>query len=296
MTTISATTVKELRELTGAGMMDCKRALQECDGDMEAARDWLRKKGQAIAEKKAARTAADGLISTHIDRDKNVGVILELNCETDFVARNDDFLAFLDELTKLIAEGGPGREGSVEELLASPDPRNTSQTMQDRVKEVTAKVAEKLEIGGFTRIQGTEDEYLHSYIHPPGKLGVLLVAKVGNAATKQNDKFRELCNDIALHIAAAAPECLNRAGLSSELLEKERELYRSQAREEGKPENIIDKIVEGRVSKYYSQVCLLEQAFVKDPDQTVQQLVDSVAKEVGDKIEITLFERMKVGA
>lgn len=276
--------------------MDCKRALKECEGDMETALDWLRKKGQAIANKKADRDASDGLISAHIDEAGKIGVILELNCETDFVARNEGFLDFLDRLTRQIAAGGPGTSGDIAEFLASKNPENDSMTMQDAVKETIAKLAEKIEIGGFRRIEAGENEHLHSYIHPPGKLGVMLVVKVGKPETRQNPAFVELCNDLTLHIAAAAPEFLTRDEVSSEKLERESAIYREQALEEGKPEKIVDKIVQGKMGKYYSQTCFLEQGFVKDPDESVKKLVERVGKEIGDEIEIVRFERLKVGS
>lgn len=294
---ISAQLVKELREATGAGMMDCKRALSENGGDIELARDALRKRGQAIANKKASRKATEGLIHSAIENGGRLGVLLELNCETDFVARNEGFVELLHRLGAQIAEGGPGTDGdSAEEFLAAPDPADGSRTMTDVLKDAIAKLAEKIAVGGFVRVEAGEGECLHSYIHPPGKLGVMVQVRTGKPETRAAEGFKELCNDLALHIASAAPEYMTRAEVSTGALDRERGIYRDQLREEGKPEAMIEKIVEGKIGKlFYRQSCLMEQEFVKNPEETIAKLIERKGKEMGDTIELVRFVRMKVG-
>lgn len=294
--TISATMVKALRDKTGAGMMDCKRALSANDGDMELSLDWLRKKGQAIANKKALRKASEGLISALIDDSGKIGVILETNCETDFVARNEGFVQLCDTLIAHIAAGGEGTRGSVDDYLAAPAPGDSAQTVQDFMKEKIAALGEKLAVGAFARVEVDGDgAYLHSYIHPPGKLGVLVEIAVGQASTKDSPAFKEFCDDLTMHIAAASPECLKRDQVDPSALERERNIFRDQALAEGKPEKIIEKIIEGKLRKFYSQVCLLDQEFVKDSDLNISQLVDKVEKEIGGSVEIKAFHRLRIG-
>jgi elongation factor Ts len=294
---ISAKLVKELRDSTGAGMMDCKRALTESGGDMEAAKDWLRKRGQAIANKKASRKASEGLVTCLLRDGGRLGVILELNCETDFVARNEDFKRFLVQLAEQIAEGGPGAdEGDVEAFLAGPAPNDGARTNSDVLREMVAKVGENLGLGAFRRLKAGRDERLHYYIHPPGKLAVMVGVSAGNAATLDRPEFKALCDDLAMHVTAAAPDFLTRDQVPPEVLDRERDIYREQLRNEGKPDAMIDKIVEGKIAKlYYKQACLLEQDFVKNPEETIAEVVKRAGKEMGDAIAVVRFERLKVG-
>lgn len=297
MSTISATTVKELREMTGAGMMDCKRALVECNGDMEAAKDWLRKRGQAIADKRASRKASDGLIFIKVSADGRAAAILELNCETDFVARNEAFVQLGETLVTQILAGGPGTaNGSAEELLAAPDSSQPGRTVGEGLKERIGKIGENMEIGAFSRMETTGNGSFQTYIHPPGKLGVLLDLRVGKPETLKSDAFKSLATDLAMHVAAASPLFLNRESVDPEKLEREKAIYKEQALNEGKPEKIAEKIIEGRVAKFYKEVCLVEQEFVKDTDITIDGLVKRTAKEAGDEITIAGFRRIKVGA
>ena len=297
MTTIDAKLVRELRDQTGAGMMDCKRALAECGGDMEKATDHLRTRGQAIADKKASRKASEGLVHCLITEDGRLGVILELKCETDFVARNDGFKALLSRLSEQIAAGGPGTtSNNVEEFLGAPDPKNESQTMQDVLRESIAVLAENIELGGFCRIEvGGENGCLHAYIHPPGKLGVIVELETGKPETRNAEAFGTYCEDLAMHISWSDPIALERSGVPAELVEKEKKIFRDQALNEGKPEKILDKIVEGKIGKFYKQKCLLEQVFVKDSDLTIEQLTRKVAQELDDEIKVVRYERMQVG-
>lgn len=297
MATITASAVKELRELTGAGMMDCKRALSECDGELEAAKDWLRKKGQALADKKAVRKASEGLIHICVSDEGKTAVILELNCETDFVARNEAFLELLKKLGDHIAAGGPGAaNNNLEEYLASPSPDDSSKTVRDLLRETVASLSENMELGGFVRIHSEGDGvHFQSYIHPPGKLGVLVELRCSKAETIQNPAFEAYGRDLAMHIAAAAPEFLTPETVSPEAVEREREIFKGQALEAGKPEKIIDKIIEGKLRKYYERICLVKQEFVKNPDESIAQMTARTGKELGDEIEIVRFERFKVG-
>jgi len=288
--------VKELRDKTGAGMMDCKRALSENDGDMDKAQDWLRKKGQAIANKKALRKATEGLISAVIDDSGKLGVIIETNCETDFVARNEGFIELCETLVKHLQAGGEGTGGTVDEFLAAPAPGDAGKTLKEFLKENVAKLGENLGIGGFARVEAKDEgTYLHSYIHPPGKLGVLVELTLGKGSTKESPEFKEFCDDLTMHIAAVSPDYLTREEVDPAELERERNIFREQALAEGKPEKIIDKIIDGKLGKFYSRICLLEQEFVKDTDLKISQLVEKVAKETGDAIAIKAFYRLKVG-
>lgn len=291
--TISASVVKELRDKTGAGMMDCKRALAENDGDMEKALDWLRKRGQAIATKKSARQASEGLVTCKIDAASKTAVIFQLNCETDFVARNEKFLELLDGLARQVQQGS---FETVDELLDLPSFSDPSLNVRELLKERIAGLGENIEVGAFVRLKAQDGlTHFHSYIHPPGKLGVLLAVRVGKPETLKSEAFATLCSDLAMHVAAASPEFLRRDEVSSAALDREREIYREQARNEGKPDKILDKIVEGKLSKFYSQACLLEQPFVKDPDETIQKLLDRIGKQLGDPISVERFVRLNIG-
>lgn len=254
---VTAAMVKELREITGAGMMDCKKALMETDGDKQKAIDYLREKGIARAEKKAGRIAAEGVVAAFVDEAAKVGAVVEVNCETDFVANTDKFHALVDQVAKHIAMTNPA---DMEALNASSlDGKQVSEF----IKEATASIGEKIDIRRFARYE-TKDGRIASYIHMGGKIGVLVELSAGTA---------ELGKDVAMQIAAANPSCVDRDGVDPADLAHEREVFRKQALEEGKPEKIVDKMVDGRISKYYKEVCLIEQPFVKDPNQTVKAIL-----------------------
>lgn len=297
MSTIPASLVKDLRDKTGAGMMDCKRALTECGGDVDEAKDWLRKRGRAIATKKAARKASEGLIFCHVTDDGAVGAILELNCETDFVARNASFTKLCEVLGRQIAAGGPGTSNNnAEEFLEAPLDSNPGTTIGDYLREHVARLGENIELGGFVRIERAGDSSsLYTYIHPPGKLGVMIEVRTSKAAANGSERFTALCQDLAMQVAAAAPQWLKREEAPQEVVEHERAIFRDQALNEKKPEKIIDKIIEGKLKKFYQQSCLLEQEFVKNPDESVAELIARVGKELDDGIEVVRFTRMKVG-
>jgi elongation factor Ts len=278
--------VKTLRDRTNAGMMDCKKALQETGGDMEEAVAYLRQKGLAVAHKRAARETAEGQVWAFIAPDYRSGVLLEVNCETDFVAKTP---AFVDLGAKLVEHlAGVGLE-TVEELLAHPSPQVPELTVADYLNDVIAKTGESIRIRHFTRYAG---DLVTAYIHHGGKIGVLLELHGADptpetlAATK----------DVAMQVAAANPLAVSREDLSTEVVEKEKAIFAAQARESGKPENIIERMVTGRLEKFYKEVCLLEQLFVKNPDITVGQFLKETGQQVGKELQVRRFTRYQIGA
>lgn len=254
MAQITAAMVKELRETTGAGMMDCKKALSATDGDKEKAIDWLREKGISKAEKKAGRVAAEGAVFACVDG--SVGVILELNCETDFAAGNEQFRTLGDKILAHIAKTNPA---DLDALLSSD---LGGKKVSDLVTEATATIGEKISLRRFVRYESAGR--IGSYIHMGGKIGVLVDLSGGDEA---------LAKDVAMHIAASNPQAIDRAGVDASAIEHEKEVLRKQALEEGKPEKIVDKMVEGRINKFYKEVCLVEQEFVKDPDKKISDVL-----------------------
>jgi elongation factor Ts len=271
---IDAALVKTLREKTNAGLMDCKKALGEANGDIETAVDILRKKGAASAAKKADREARDGVIAQAILAGAKVGVLVEVNCETDFVAKNEGFRAFCDNLAKKITENP------------------AADTEGDRVAAVQ-KIGENIQIRRHDRIEVRDNGLVAAYIHTGGKVGVLVEVGAEGQGSAQNEAFKQLVRDITLQIAAANPICVDRTQIGPDLLERERAIYREQVT--GKPANIVEKIVDGKVEKFYSTACLLDQAFIKNPEQTIAQLVAAKSKELGEKIVIRRFIRYMVG-
>ncbi|MEC4585709.1 translation elongation factor Ts [Bacillus safensis] len=275
---ITAQLVKELRQKTGAGMMDCKKALTETDGDIEKAIDLLREKGIAKAAKKADRIAAEGL--TLIKTDGNTGVILEVNSETDFVAKNEGFQALLNELADHLLAAKPA---TIEEAHASK--MENGSTVEEHITSAIAKIGEKITLRRFSVITKEDNAAFGSYLHMGGRIGVLAVL---NGTTDE-----ELARDIAMHVAAVNPKYISRDQVSEEEANREREVLTQQALQEGKPENIVAKMVEGRLNKFFEEICLLDQAFVKNPDEKVKQVVATknatvqtyVRYEVGEGIE-----------
>lgn len=281
---ITAAMVKELREKTGAGMMDCKKALSETNGDFDAAIDFLREKGLASAAKKAGRIAAEGVVTSNISADGKKGVVVEVNCETDFVAGTPDFKEFAADIAKQITES---HCETVEALLAEKSLTDAENTVADVVKGKIAKIGENISIRRFARY--TTDGVVSSYIHGGGRIGVL-VEIVG-----AGEEIADFARDIAMQIAAANPSCVTREEVNQADIEHERKVLREQALAEGKPEKIVEKMVEGRLEKYYKEVCLLDQAYIKDPDINVAKLVDAKAKEIGKEIKIARFTRYQLG-
>ena len=287
MANITAALVKELRERTQAGMMDCKKALMENDGDMDKAIDWLREKGLAQAAKKAGRIAAEGAVVQYITECGKVGAVVEVNCETDFVAKTDNFMNFANSVAKHVALANPA---DIESLNAQKFVDDESKTIEDMISDATVAIGEKISVRRFARYETAG--VVSSYIHMGGKVGVLVEL---NTTAGDNEAVKELAHDLCLQIAAAKPEAVRREEVNSENLEKEREIYRVKALESGKPEKIVDKIVEGQVEKYYKEVCLLEQVFVKDGDKTIKGLVAEVAKAVGADIDVVRYARFERG-
>ncbi|EDW23200.1 translation elongation factor Ts [Bacillus sp. FSL K6-4563] len=275
---ITAQLVKELRQKTGAGMMDCKKALTETDGDIDKAIDLLREKGIAKAAKKADRIAAEGL--TLIKTDGNTGVILEVNSETDFVSKNEGFQSLLNELADHLLAAKPA---TIEEAHASK--MENGSTVEEHITSAIAKIGEKITLRRFSVITKEDNAAFGSYLHMGGRIGVLAVL---NGTTDE-----ELARDIAMHVAAVNPKYISRDQVSEEEANREREVLTQQALQEGKPENIVAKMVEGRLNKFFEEICLLDQAFVKNPDEKVKQVVAAknasvqtyVRYEVGEGIE-----------
>ncbi|MBX3743992.1 MAG: translation elongation factor Ts [Verrucomicrobiae bacterium] len=276
MAEITAAAVGKLREMTNAGLMDCKKALTEAVGDLDAAVEILRKRGIAQAAKKAGRDAREGVIAQYLTPDGRSGVLAEINCETDFVAKNDTFRAFCEEVARsLVAETAPDLEAQ-------------------RVAAV-AKIGENILIARHTRLDLTGPGLIAAYIHTGAKVGVLLEVGCGKDATVSQEPFKQLVKDITLQIAAAHPTAVDRSGVPADVVAKERDIAAQSDRLKGKPAQAMEKILQGVIDKYYQSVCLLEQAFVKNPDQTVQQHLEGVAKQLDDTLSIRRFHRWQVG-
>ncbi len=276
----TAQDVKELREMTGCGMMDCKKALTETDGDKDKAIELLREKGLAKAAKKASRIAAEGIVKDYITG--NIGVILEVNAETDFVAKNDQFLEFVDTVAKAVADANPADVDALKEVSVD------GTTIGDMLTEKIATIGENMNIRRFVRYEGS----VASYIHAGGKIGVLVKFDT-DVADKEG--FADYAKDVAMQIAAANPTYVKSSEVPSEVVEKEKEILTAQAINEGKPANIAEKMVAGRINKYYKEVCLVEQEFIKDGDLTIAKYTEDKAKELGGKIEIVSFARFEKG-
>jgi len=288
MAEITAQMVKDLREKTGAGMMDCKTALKETDGDMEAAIDWLRAKGFAKAAKKAGRTAADGLVGMATEDGK--GALVEVNAETDFVARNEQFQNMVSEIAKLALKV----EGDVDKLAAESFP-GSDKPVSEYISEMIATIGENMRLRrtGFIEVSdGIVASYMHNQIAPGmGKIGVI----VGLESTGDKDKLQALGKQLAMHIAATSPLAIDVDTLDQAIVDRERSILVEQARDSGKPDNIIEKMVEGRMNKYYQEVVLMKQALVTDPDNTVEQALKAAEGDVGGSVKITAFERFALG-
>jgi elongation factor Ts len=279
---ITAAQVNELRQKTGAGMMDCKKALTESEGDFEKAIEILRKKGAAVASKRAERSANEGLVLTKISDDKQTGVIVEVNCETDFVAKSADFIKFADEVLQTVYSLKPA---NVADLLEK------SAKVKDLQTEVMGKVGEKIEISRLA-IENSPEGAVIDYVHLGSKLGVLI--KFENV-TAGKDAFYEIGKDIAMQVAAMKPICVYREEVPKDVIEKEVDIYKELARKEGKPEQILEKIATGRLNKFYQENCLFEQAFIKDNTKTVSDLLKEFNSKQGTQIKISLFHRFHLG-
>ena len=287
MAEITASLVKELREISGAGMMDCKKALNENDGNLEEAVDWLRTKGLAAAAKKAGRVASEGLVG--IVSNGTAGAVIEVNSETDFVARNDDFQSFVSNATGLAIEAG-----DIDSLKAAAYP-GEERTVEEQLTHMIATVGENM---GLRRMQvlSVENGVIASYMHNAistglGKIGVLVALQSEGDA----DKLNALGKQLAMHVAAAAPESVSRDDLDQASVERERQVLSDQARESGKPEEIIEKMVEGRIRKFYEEVCLLDQTYVVDGESKISKVLEDAANDLGCPVTLTAFARFALG-
>lgn len=286
----TAADVKALREKTGVGMMDCKKALTEADGDMERAIDVLREKGLAASAKKAGRIAAEGIVLAYTDEAKKVSVLVEVNSETDFVAKNEKFVNYVTAVAKTIADTNPA---DVDELLTKPLAGDT-RTVQENLQDMVLSIGENMKIRRFERVEGITT----SYIHGGGSVGVLVMFDTDDK-TAATDAFKVMGKDVAMQIAAMSPAYLDEASVPADVLAHEKEITKAQLAEDpkmaGKPEQVLAKIVDGKIVKYFKENCLLDQAFVKDGDMNVAKYVASVAKELGADIKVTGFIRYAKG-
>ena len=285
---ITAGMVKELREMTGAGMMDCKKALTETNGDMDAAVEFLRKNGQAKAEKKAGRIAAEGIVKTVVKDDK-VAAIVEVNSETDFVAKNDEFQGFVDTVVNQVVESDAA---DMDAFMAEPWAADASKTVKDALVEKIAVIGENLNIRRFEKVSA-ENGCVVSYIHGGGRIGVLVVADTDVV----NDEIKACLKNVAMQVAAMSPKYVSRDEVSQEYLDHEKEILLAQAKKENpeKPDNIIEKMIIGRLNKEMKEICLLDQVYVQDSDLTVAKYVEKVAKENNAKMTVTKFIRFETG-
>jgi elongation factor Ts len=272
---ITAAMVKELRMRTGAGMMDCKKALGETEGDTEKAIEYLREKGLATAAKKAGRIAAEGLVVAKIEAGNKKAALVEVNCETDFVAKTDEFKAFVDQISEVILQGSPA---NMDELLQA---KIGAGTVSDLVTEKIAKIGENMSVRRFDLFT-TGDDMVEAYIHGAGRIGVLVEVSGGN-------NVPEVAKDIAMQVAASRPEYVKRDQVPAATVEKEKEILVAQAVNEGKPANIAEKMVAGRIEKFFKEICLLEQPFIKDPDMNVQKMLDQ------KQAKVLRFVRFEMG-
>ena len=282
----SAKDVQALREKTGVGMMDCKKALTEADGDMEKAIDLLREKGLAAAAKKSGRIAAEGLVYATYCSDCKTAVAVEVNSETDFVAKNASFQEFVEYVAKVIMKQNPADVDALLALVPEGEERTVAELLNDKI----LTIGENLKIRRFTRMEGV----CSAYVHGGGRIGVLVKFDTSDDIAA-NDEFKVAAKDVAMQIAAVYPQYLDKESVPSEVVDKEKNILKEQVMNEGKPENIAEKIVMGKLGKFYKEVCLMEQPFVKDSDMSVAQYVKSIADKLGGEIKVVDFVRFEKG-
>lgn len=293
---ISASMVKELREKTSAGMLDCKKALEETGGDFEAAVDWLRKKGLSAASKKAGRLASEGLVTTLKSTDGKVAAVVEVNSETDFVARNDGFKTFVTDICNQAAQkGSEGIHEPADDLLTQPYINNSAVTVADHLRSTIATIGENLVIRRYAKISSNKS-YVHTYLHGEGKIGVVVEVGADNEAALQNDIVKTFANDACLHIAAMNPLAISAEEIPADVRAREKDVLTGKAHEQGKKAEMIEKIVEGQMKKWLAENCLLEQAFVKNPDITVGAYLKQTSTTVGAQLTLKKFVRFELGA
>ncbi len=290
MAEVTASMVKELRECTGAGMMECKKALTEANGDLDAAVDILRTRGLAALAKKAGRATNEGAIAAAVNSSGTAAALVELNCETDFVARNSEFQAFVQMLAETVLEAAPADSAGL--MASTYGDRGLS--VEEVLGEAVGKLGENMGVARFARI-ASADGAVSTYIHGGGRIGVLVEFALGNAATAASETFKSAAKDVAMQVAAAMPLYASREAIPGDVIDHELSIYKAQAAESGKPEPIQEKMAQGRLEKYYKEVVLPEQAFVKDMDMTVAQYLAAISKEAGDEIAIVSFQRWTLG-
>ena len=286
---ITAAIVKELRDKTNAGMMDCKRVLTETNGDIEASIKLLRERGIAKAGAKADRAANEGVITARVNDAATSGILLEINCETDFVSKNENFQAFVAQIADTLAASNAADHAAA--LAVNMGEYNVDDTVKAKVVEV----GENLQFRKYVRFDAAPGGVVASYIHLGGKVGVLIEMGTTKPETAGTDTFKELIKDLTLHIAASAPKGLSRDDIPEALVDAEREIFRARLADSGKPANIIENILKGQIGKFFAESCFLEQGFVKDPDITVAKLLEAKGKEQGDTLTVTRFVRFGLG-
>ncbi|MDH5752629.1 MAG: translation elongation factor Ts [Deltaproteobacteria bacterium] len=282
--TITASKVMELRAATGAGMMDCKKALEETSGDMEAARDYLRKKGIAIAQKKAGRETNEGAVAIRLDDGAKQGSIVQLACETDFVARNEQFTELMEQLTRqALAKGGDDLTG--QQSIAG------SGTVAELITEGISKLGENLQFLAADRLAVSGEGVVGGYVHSNNKIGVLV--SLGSDKAVDSARLSELAKDISMHIAASNVNAVSEEDIDPKAVEKEKDILVAQAKESGKPDDIIEKMVQGKLKKFVAEITLLNQPFVKDPEKTIQALLDENGKQLGASLKVEKFVKLQ---
>jgi elongation factor Ts len=286
---ITAAIVKELRDKTNAGMMDCKKVLTETNGDIEASIKLLRERGIAKAGAKADRAANEGVITARVNAAATAGILLEVNCETDFVSKNDNFQAFVAKIADTLAATNAVDHAAA--LVVSMGEYN----LEDTVKSKVLEVGENLQFRKYVRYDAAPGGVVAAYIHPPGKVGVLIEVGTTKPETAGTDSFKELIKDLTLHIAACAPKGLSRDDIPQSVVDTELDIFRARLAAEGKPANIIENILKGQIGKFFAESCFLEQAFVKDSDIKVASLLEAKGKELGDTLTVTRFVRFGLG-
>jgi elongation factor Ts len=286
---ITASLVNELRQKTSVGMMECKKALTETNGDIDAAVTYLRERGIMKSAGMATRGGNEGIIAARLSNDGKTGILIEVNCETDFVSRNEQYVQFVDEIANTLAAS---EAKTLEEALAV---KIGDLSVEDFVKAKVLALGENIRLRKFERFDLADHGAIAQYIHMGGKVGVLLEVSASSGDTAAKDAFRDLVKDITLHIAAAAPKGLSRDDIAAELVEAEKDIFRVQLANEGKPAEMIEKILLGKLGKFFAESCLLEQGFVKDPDTTIKKLVEQVGKDLGDSLEVRRFIRFGLG-
>jgi elongation factor Ts len=289
---INTEMIKTLREATNAGVLDCKKALEANDGDLDKATAYLREKGLAVAAKKASREANEGLVALVVSGDARQGAMIEVNCETDFVARTPDFQTFVESLLDQVAQSTDVPD--VPALLEQPFIKDKNVTVQEHLTQLIAKLGENVVVRRFARMQRDGNGLIEGYVHPGGRIGVLVSVSAESDDVVGGDGFYELVHDLALQIAAIRPEYLSVEDIPESALEVERARYQAQASEENKPDHIKERIVAGKLEKWYEQVCLLRQPFIKDDSLTIGDLVKQKAKDLGAPLSIERFVRYEI--